>query len=289
MTKHQVSRKRDLKKLIAGVLLCLSANGWAAGAESAVAPDGGNGAPPVALLQRPAILPDNGAQTPTDELLLSLAHTANFNFLADATTPPRSEPKPTAQIAGPTSVPYGQAATLGILLDRLAEERRLTWRQEGQTLLFWPEPDLIAAARAITADETVSVSKPTPAKSPDMENELRTYLAKLPGWSELKPGDKRDVPLSQLPPELRDWVISQARNQVLDPEQMENWKAWLTDAFWQKAILQIQELNSPMPGGATHATGKPLTMLFVGGLVETPGRRGVTMMSIAKIETPLTP
>lgn len=239
-----------------------------------------------------------------DDYLLDLGRAADVNIFADATS--LAPPKPMA--------PYLSGAQHGpmpMLLERLARAQNLTYsRRDAKTLLLWDAPDIPALANRIIAGETItmltveappaSASTPNPGPTgfalpraaglrpspflgmaqtdPEMATLWKSYLRERFGWDGETPGFSRTIPVADLPPDLRARVLAKTQAYLLNPGLMAQWKAYLSDEFWQTARLQFRSMEQ---GGLPGVRKQTLQVLFISGVVnEGNGRRGHSMWSI---------
>ena len=269
---------------------------------------------PSAPLKRSVTLPSPG--TSLDDDLIALGRAAKINVIADASTWPADAP---ALSGARTGNPNRLLAA--------NEPLALSWLGQGDTVLVWARPDILALGRRIAAGESIqriavppiaiapiavtpnapSPPKPLAAGTPRfsgldiqelIENARRAQNAEPQAWNarwneylstlapaqKREPGWTRDVALSDLPPDLHDFVLAHAQEFLLPTDLMEHWKAWMTEDFWKTARLNIRDVDTMVAGKtATDPLQKrALSMLFIRNTLQVvPGQRGNTMMSIA--------
>ncbi len=241
------------------------------------------------------------AATPT-ETLLALAKAADINLLADvddAQTPISSRE------AG------DKARTLFAELNSLSRARNWSWqRVSDQTFLLWKQPDTVALARQIMADEAAA-NAPTIAGAPNavtaapavgevtsepINVALTRYFATPAARNDAdNPASWRAVPLLELPPALRERIIESARGAQRGGLQFAAAGAVVSDEFWKTAVLQVREMNVPAPRppqtqkrtpaeiiAAAKAPAEKRKFLFVVGQFERQDISATTMLSIGR-------
>ena len=235
------------------------------------------------------------AATPA-ETLLALAKDADFNVLADVSNAD----------AAPTVLALGKERPLFGVLRDLTNAQKWSWQQvEPRTFLMWKLPDTLALAREIIANAPV-----TTAATPDvaavvgadvepLNVALTRYFATPAALNDPKnPTDWREVPLLELPPDLRDRIIQSARAEQRGGLQFAASSAVLGDDFWKTAVLKLGELNVPAPlaPGALQkmtpaerielakAPANLQKYLFVAGRFDRDGNSATTMLSLGRWE-----
>ena len=242
------------------------------------------------------------AASPTENLL-ALAKTAGINVLADvddagAPTPAPAEP--------------GKERTLFKALKEMTGAQSWTWRRvAGDTILLWKQPDFVALAQEIRGAQSAPTAPNFAADAPGavtnlpadptqlepLNVTLTRYFATPAAHSDPdNPASWREVPLVELPPELRDRVIATARAGQGGDLQFAASSAVLGDEWWQTAVLKIRELNVPkqrspqtpdkrtpaeMLADAQAATNLQ-KYLFVSGAFNNGGHSSNTMLSLGR-------
>lgn len=238
------------------------------------------------------------AATPT-ETLLKLAQAADINLLADV-----DDAEATALPREPSDKPR----TLFSLLKELGATRDWSWqRASDRTFLAWKQPDVVALARQIMANEAAPNGATAPvapavadATAEPVNVALTRYFATPAAHNDpKKPADWREVPLLELPPELRERIIESVRGQQRGGLQFAASGAVLGAEFWKTAVLKLSEINAPAPlaPGALQnmtpqqrielakAPGTPQKYLFVVGQFERDGQPATTMLSLGRWKT----
>lgn len=166
-----------------------------------------------------------------DDYLVELARAADVNFIADATDFPKT--------AEPVSLE--QQRPLGNLIIDFARQRKLGSRRfDANTFLFWSAPDTDAAlelAHAILPTQTNPDGKPLIRRQ--MRAWLTDYFKQVHGWNGYSQDVDIKVKLADLPPELRAWVVSETRDEILPWE-----KIFYSDVFWNTARLRIRDSSN---------------------------------------------
>lgn len=276
---------RALPCLLTGALLC-----GVATAQTAATPP--TTAPVTDALNRMVAPPT--AASPTENLL-ALAKAAGINVLADVEDAGAPNPAPADQ---------GKERTLFTALKAMTGAQSWTWRRiSGDTLLLWKQPDFVALAREIRDEESAPVTS-TATIAPDvaavaepLNVALTRYFATPAALNDPKnPADWREVPLLELPPELRERIIESVRGAQRGDLQFAASGAVLSDEWWKTAVLKIRELGVPAPRSSqTPDKRTPAEMLadlkaethlqkylFVSGTFTNAGRSANTMLSLGR-------
>lgn len=272
--------------LLSGALLC-----GVAGAQETPA------RPANALNVMVAPLP---AASPS-EALLALAKAANVNVLADVDD---------ANAVAVAPAGEGKNQTLFAALKAMTGAQGWTWRRASdETFLLWKQPDFVALARQIrdadatpipaNADNAAAGAAPTlPAAPPEALNVALTRFFATPAARNdpKNPADWREVPLVELPPELRERIIESVRATQRGGLQFAAAGAVLGDEFWQTAVLKVRELNVPAPRSQlgpdkrtpaemleqARAAPNLQKYLFIAGEFTRDGRPANTMLSLGR-------
>lgn len=163
-----------------------------------------------------------------DENLVSLARTADFNFIADATDFPAVQ----------TTVTNQQRSFDWEIADffRAQKLSSLIWSE--RTFLLWSQPDVTALGPLIAADEKARTLR-NPLTEAEMNEQFTDYFKRVHNWN----GDPQNlsvkVRIADLPPALRDNVLALTRARLISPQ----YPAWFADDFWENARIAIA------PGG----------------------------------------
>lgn len=223
------------------------------------------------------------------QALIELAQRADVNLLADLDE----------------AVPFKDAGekptTLRSTLNRLSRANGWSWRrQSAQTFLLWKQPDALALARQIYAAPAETAPASTaPAATPLDANiaaapvePLNVALARFLAAHNDSPdaAQWRDVPLLELPPELRERITDSLQAQTRDGLQFAASGAVLGDEFWTKAVLKIVALPAPRPRGAARpkpgekpdANAPKQEYLFVTGRFAHGNGGATTMLSLGR-------
>lgn len=243
------------------------------------------------------------------ENLVALAKAAGINVLADVDdagvpTPASAEQKP----AEPA-----KEQTLFKALKELTNAQSWTWRRVApDTVLLWKQPDFVALAQEIRGAQSAPTAPNFAADAPGaaanlpaeplniepLNVALTRYFATPAAHDDPNnPASWREVPLLELPPELRDRVIASVRDQGSDLQFAAS-SAVLSDQWWQSAVLKIRELNVPKPRSTqTHDKRTAAEVLadiqdktnlqkylFVSGAFNNAGHSANTMLSLGRWE-----
>ena len=241
------------------------------------------------------------AATPT-ETLLALAKAADINLLADVDDAPTTATDDNAS---------AKPGTLFAALNSLSRSRSWSWqRVSDQTFLLWKQPDIVALARQIGADEaaanalTVAGAPTAATAAPIIEGAatepinaaLTRYFATPAARGDAdNPASWRAIPLLELPPDLRARIIESARGEQRGGLQFAAAGAVVGDEFWKTAVLQVRELSVPAPRppqsqkmtpaeirAGARAPAEKQKFLFVVGQFERGGTNMTTMLSIGR-------
>lgn len=255
--------------------------------------------------------PLNGMVTPLPvappaETLLALAKAADANVLADVD-----------DVATPAVAPVSanREQTLFMALNSLTGTQEWSWRRNAEgTLLLWKSPDFVALARQISdanvasakaagatdAAKATDATKAPAVAAPQAEPlgvALTRYFAMPAAHNDPNnPAAWRAVPLSELPPELRDRIIEGARAGQQQDLQFAASSAVLSDEFWKTAVLKLREFNAPAPrvdqtvkrtpaeilAAAKAAPVHLQKYLFVAGDFKRDGGTATTMLSLGR-------
>lgn len=206
----------------------------------------------------------------TGGYILTLARAADANIIVDASALPTTDPPLTSD---------NQGEFIKLLLD-FAQERHLTaLTYDPQTMLMWHEPDVVALAREVIADETSIEAKTVRNASQQAFNSfaldklLTTYFQATYGWNGRAPGFSKDIKLADLPPAVQSQVMAAVESEILDARGLTHWRLWLTDEFWQRARLWVQP---------SQDQGKPIQILFTG----YKGKQWASVRSVAILNAP---
>ncbi len=193
----------------------------------------------------------------TSDQLLALSKAGDFNIFADATR--------FSSTSEPLSMNETQYFYHWVL--ETAEQEHLTWRRSRErTLLFWKQPDVLAAvkdlateieaqppkqgAEATTTEVTTGeralkaiLKTPLYKELPWQEAELylADYLQEQKGWDG-KSALELEFKLSEMPPQAAAELLRLAHTKTDDSTQKKQkfWSdetAWFSDQLWQNARL----------------------------------------------------
>lgn len=178
------------------------------------------------LLRQVELKPAPGSP---DESFLALSRAGQVNFIADDSQGRKAAAVPTGD--------RPQHDTLLELMVDLAQQHRLSQlRYDARTFLFWPEPDVVALAKQIVAGKGVHPQGEV-LGSYQMGTAIGTYLVKERGWDGQTADAGIRVPLSDVPPALRQQLQDYTVSQTLSRESTS--RAWLSDEFWEGARLWL--------------------------------------------------
>lgn len=135
----------------------------------------------------------------TDDYLLEIARTGDINVLADVTD------VPTETLSLPIS---GQHRLSGLNFYNLIKGRNLTMvRIAENTFLYWPSPDAKQLAQEILARKAATPRQDPPPLDAEQTNALlKDYFHRVHGWDGNWENVDIQVPVADLPPELRAHV-----------------------------------------------------------------------------------
>ncbi len=271
-------------------LLTSALLGGVATAQTAAAPPK---SAPVADVFNKMVAPPTAASP--SENLLALAKAAGINVLADVDDAGAPTPAPMVQ---------GKERTLFKALKQMTGAQSWTWRRVAPTtILLWKQPDFVALAQEIRGAQSASapanatIAPDVAAIAEPLNVALTRYFATPAALSDPKnPASWREVPLLELPPDLRERIIASVRGAQRGDLQFAASSAVLSDEWWQTAVLKIRELNVPpkrspqTPDKRTpaemladlKATTNLQKYLFVSGTFMREGRPANTMLSLGR-------
>lgn len=169
---------------------------------------------------------------PLDEYLVTMARAADVNIIADAT-----------QIPAASKVEKSTDQVLGGAIESFTRAHQMRARRFGErTFLFWknPEIDKVALAHRIMKryrDERAAL----PPLPHGIEAAWTKYFREAHGWGGDWETADLNVPLAQLPPELRARVHVEVQDHLF---AMSGGSLLFQDEVWQRGRLFVGSLDN---------------------------------------------
>lgn len=213
-----------------------------------------------------------------DDQLIKLAQAAKINVMADATDWP--DDGKVAGRVGDGTLTVSKKQTLIEWLQDIGYANRLTWERNGNTVVLWPEPDIVPLTRRVVDEAVTQLPqieaeiKPALQGALDPEvvarlnaepgawlkaiqrhglydivlsNSLLALLQEKHGWDGRNQGFQLQLKDAQIPADLRTQIILSRRLAQARPQT--DRYAWLRDETWQNVRLVVQQSQPTIING----------------------------------------